>query len=363
MNNQIDSNQAIRDVFISYSHKDRRIVDMIIKKFQEYKITYWMDCENVVNNWGLDVRTALKESRLVLLILTHNSIISQNILREIQNAADIFQTKIFGLYDPFVFIGAPRIMPPPIPEDFEFYRAGQNINQIRQVNDKDIDELMNRLIPYIENKRQLHDQKLISTRSIKINNKKRYNDSFMALVNASSPAKKLIPQKNVQLDIPVGVGDFRCPDYGNDLSKENIDIIDFREAEIFVKIGDRIRINYYCEKVGYLLVLYCDNDNVNSCFKPSRINKSYHTEEGIVIIPDPKVTKSIKIKGPKGVEKMLFIHTREPLVFPVDDTQVLEFSDEVLDNIKEQLEKMNKEDWSISSYSIFISEKKSDDRN
>ena len=87
------------DVFISYSRKDKAIVDEIRQLLDANSITYWLDTEK--NRTGSefmgDIVDAIEKSDLVLFISSVNSNASHNVAKEI-SIADKFKKTIL----PFV---------------------------------------------------------------------------------------------------------------------------------------------------------------------------------------------------------------------------------------------------------------------
>lgn len=83
------------DVFISYSRKDKAIVDEIRQLLDADSITYWLDTEK--NRMGSefmgDIVDAIEKSDLVLFISSVNSNASYNIAKEI-SIADKFKKTI-----------------------------------------------------------------------------------------------------------------------------------------------------------------------------------------------------------------------------------------------------------------------------
>ena len=83
------------DVFISYSRKDKAIVDEIRQLLDANSITYWLDTEK--NRMGSefmgDIVDAIEKSDLVLFISSVNSNASHNVAKEI-SIADKFKKTI-----------------------------------------------------------------------------------------------------------------------------------------------------------------------------------------------------------------------------------------------------------------------------
>lgn len=76
-------------VFVSYSHKDRDIVDTILSRFESDGIDYWIDYEEMLIGQVIDreISEAIQKSWLFLIVLTPNSISSKWVERELDEAS------------------------------------------------------------------------------------------------------------------------------------------------------------------------------------------------------------------------------------------------------------------------------------
>ena len=83
------------DVFISYSRKDKAIVDEIRQLLDANSITYWLDTEKIRmgSEFMGDIVDAIEKSDLVLFISSVNSNASHNVAKEI-SIADKFKKTI-----------------------------------------------------------------------------------------------------------------------------------------------------------------------------------------------------------------------------------------------------------------------------
>ena len=83
------------DVFISYSRKDKAIVDEIRQLLDANSITYWLDIEKIRmgSEFMGDIVDAIEKSDLVLFISSVNSNASHNVAKEI-SIADKFKKTI-----------------------------------------------------------------------------------------------------------------------------------------------------------------------------------------------------------------------------------------------------------------------------
>ncbi|MBQ4548752.1 MAG: toll/interleukin-1 receptor domain-containing protein [Bacteroidales bacterium] len=83
------------DVFISYSRKDKAIVDEIRQLLDANSITYWLDTEKIRTGSEFmgDIVGAIEKSDLVLFISSVNSNASHNVAKEI-SIADKFKKTI-----------------------------------------------------------------------------------------------------------------------------------------------------------------------------------------------------------------------------------------------------------------------------
>ena len=82
------------DVFISYSRKDKAIVDEIRQLLDANSITYWLDTEKIRmgSEFMGDIVDAIEKSDLVLFISSVNSNASHNVAKEISIADKFMKT-------------------------------------------------------------------------------------------------------------------------------------------------------------------------------------------------------------------------------------------------------------------------------
>ena len=74
-------------VFISYAHKDRKVIGKALDAFDACGIKYWYDNGiKAGEDWALSVSTKLYESNAMVLFLSKSSVKSKNVLREIEFA-------------------------------------------------------------------------------------------------------------------------------------------------------------------------------------------------------------------------------------------------------------------------------------
>jgi hypothetical protein len=79
------------EVFVSYSSKDSEFADELVRALEMRKRTCWIAPRDIpagVPTWAEPIVTAIASSRLVLVLLTENSIPSMEIMREVTLAAD-----------------------------------------------------------------------------------------------------------------------------------------------------------------------------------------------------------------------------------------------------------------------------------
>lgn len=71
-------------IFISYSRVDKETVLKIVEALSDYDITFWMDVRNIPHgsNWDMEVQRGLDGSDLMLIMLSPDSVASQNVADE-----------------------------------------------------------------------------------------------------------------------------------------------------------------------------------------------------------------------------------------------------------------------------------------
>jgi hypothetical protein len=79
------------DVFISYSSKDKAIADAVCAKLENNQIRCWIAPRDILPGieYGQALVEAIKKSRVVVLILSSNSNVSPQVMREIERAVSL----------------------------------------------------------------------------------------------------------------------------------------------------------------------------------------------------------------------------------------------------------------------------------
>ena len=76
-----------RIVFISYSSQDKPIADAICRQLKENGIQYWIDRRDIGPGlWADDIMDGLHRSEVFVVVVGHNSIASQEVLKEVTEA-------------------------------------------------------------------------------------------------------------------------------------------------------------------------------------------------------------------------------------------------------------------------------------
>lgn len=78
------------DVFISYSNKDKTTADAICNYLESNEIRCWYAPRDITpgDEWGVAILEAIKQSKIMVLVFTENANLSQQVLREVNNAVD-----------------------------------------------------------------------------------------------------------------------------------------------------------------------------------------------------------------------------------------------------------------------------------
>jgi hypothetical protein len=76
------------DVFVSHAHKDKSIADVICEKLESVGVRRWMAARDISasENWTTATRTAIRSSRVMVLVLSENANAAPHIKREIAHA-------------------------------------------------------------------------------------------------------------------------------------------------------------------------------------------------------------------------------------------------------------------------------------
>jgi hypothetical protein len=76
------------DVFISYSHKDRAVADLLCATMEQRKIHCWMAPRDIApgSDWSSSIISAIEQARVMVLVFSSNSNLSNQVLREVERA-------------------------------------------------------------------------------------------------------------------------------------------------------------------------------------------------------------------------------------------------------------------------------------
>jgi hypothetical protein len=76
------------DVFVSHAHKDKSIADVICEKLESVGVRCWMAARDISasEDWTTATRTAIRSSRVMVLVLSENANAAPHIKREIAHA-------------------------------------------------------------------------------------------------------------------------------------------------------------------------------------------------------------------------------------------------------------------------------------
>jgi hypothetical protein len=77
-------------VFVSYSRKDSDYVVKLVKELRERGLTIWLDQDSIAagERWDVAIEKALDEASHILIVLSPDSVASQNVLDEIDLAIE-----------------------------------------------------------------------------------------------------------------------------------------------------------------------------------------------------------------------------------------------------------------------------------
>ena len=75
-------------IFISYSHKDKEIADLIVNFFESKDLQCWYAPRNILpsEEWAEAIISAIKRSKIMILIFTDYSNVSKQVSREVETA-------------------------------------------------------------------------------------------------------------------------------------------------------------------------------------------------------------------------------------------------------------------------------------
>ena len=96
------NNSQKRDVFVSYSHKNKKVADAIVFAMEEHKIKCWYAPRDVLpgNSWAASITDAIEQTKIFVLVYTEDSNQSRQVTNEVTLAVKEGKTVIpFRLTD------------------------------------------------------------------------------------------------------------------------------------------------------------------------------------------------------------------------------------------------------------------------
>ncbi len=93
---EMKNNIMANDCFISYARKDYAVADYVVDLLEKVKINCWIDRNNAIAgfDYAASIVKAIRDSRVIILIISQTSGESQNVIRELNTAADLNKTII-----------------------------------------------------------------------------------------------------------------------------------------------------------------------------------------------------------------------------------------------------------------------------
>lgn len=128
-------------VFISYSRRDREIVDKIANALKKSDVEAWVDREDIRagNSWRLQIVEAIEACDAFILVLSPNSVASDNVRKEIDLAQDSGRVTIPILLEPVK-----------LPTAIRYQLAGLQFIDVSMLG---LDEAFKQLVKSIEHER------------------------------------------------------------------------------------------------------------------------------------------------------------------------------------------------------------------
>jgi len=103
------------EIFISYARKDQERAEPLVSMLEEGGFSVWMDKGNIeaARLWSEQIVQAIKECRTLILLVSRNSLDSDNVLKEVMLASES-KKKILPVY----------LEPCDLPDRFRYQLAG-----------------------------------------------------------------------------------------------------------------------------------------------------------------------------------------------------------------------------------------------
>ena len=86
----------MHDIFISYSHKDRQVANMVLSILEQNGIKCWIDYRDAMvgENYAASIVRAIKDCKFFILLLSVNSSESPHVINEVNSAVTALKTVV-----------------------------------------------------------------------------------------------------------------------------------------------------------------------------------------------------------------------------------------------------------------------------
>lgn len=319
---QVDQPQ----VFVSYASHDVATVKPVVDQFQQLGLSVWRDHDRILggDNFGPEIVRGIRESQVLILMMSAASMRSKNVKQEIQLA--------WTYNVPYLPL---RIEPVGFAEQVEYWLSGCQWIDL-------YDRTATGWLPEVQAaiQRRLSEQ----NRELPIGNPVGLN-SLDRLWHVAGFTDQIWPVKSPTLapaPLTRGLG---APQDGR-----------IRRA----RLGDEVRLVLEFEEPGYLTLLDRGPEGILYGLCPSAFAPNPKIAPGRMLIPQlSSPVKGLVVTGNPGREELLAIVTREPLQLGWGTTDPVERPAHVLsrddvNRLLEQLDHLEPDAWTVRATSFVI---------
>ncbi len=81
----------MEQIFLSYSRDDKKEIDRLVSSLESAGYKVWIDSEGIQGGvvWRRQIVEAIKKSSVFMITLSHNSVKSDNLRKELDIAEDV----------------------------------------------------------------------------------------------------------------------------------------------------------------------------------------------------------------------------------------------------------------------------------
>jgi len=312
-------------VFVSYASHDVALVKPVVNQLQQLGLSVWRDHDRILggDNFGPEIVRGIRESQVLILMMSAASMRSKNVKQEIQLA--------WTYHVPYLPL---RIEPVGFVEQVEYWLAGCQWIDL-------LDRPPSAWLPEV----QAAIQRRLAENDMELPVTRQPGRTLDELWKVAGFTDQIWPTRPTPSAPASGIRGLGAPQDGR-IGR--------------VRIGDEICLTLEFEEPGYLTLLDRGPEGILYGLCPSAFARDPQVSRGRMQVPQrSSPLQHLNVTGSPGQEELLAIITREPLQLgwaatdPVERPAHVLNSDDV-ERLIQQLEQLEPNSWTARATSFRI---------